>query len=316
MDEGTLMGLRGTLARLRHMRPESGLALCGLEIPGEVLAAAGWPPHAVAPDATGTVLCLGTAGPPNDAVLLCALGEARTVPAGYHEVLRRTFYHYRPLNDWLATRTGWLPATLAHPARVLWKKSGAREVVGARMCRLRHPLWVEQYFLKDGESLPSAVRETRADRMRDLGMTVLGIGHTPLFAANTASLATTLLLALVWLGMGPGAGVGLAVGLLVAATAGCVAFEPWATRRYLTEDAREVVLDEVAGMALTLLFLPSAPVWWMFAVGFCAFRVFDIFKPAIHWVENTGWRGTIVWDDLLAGLYAGGATWIFLQLMR
>jgi phosphatidylglycerophosphatase A len=85
----------------------------------------------------------------------------------------------------------------------------------------------------------------------------------------------------------------------------CALLEKWAHRHYLAEDPREVVLDEVAGMALALAI--AGPGFWTVAAAFFAFRFFDIFKPGIHWIEERGWPGTIVWDDLLAGVYAGGA---------
>ena len=47
-----------------------------------------------------------------------------------------------------------------------------------------------------------------------------------------------------------------------------------AERHYCREDPGEVVVDEVAGMMLTLLWLPSG--WIPFLIGFLAFRFFDI----------------------------------------
>jgi len=93
--------------------------------------------------------------------------------------------------------------------------------------------------------------------------------------------------------------------LALVTSLACLLLEKWAHRHYVAEDPREVVLDEVAGMALALAIagpLPSA-----ILAAFSAFRFFDIFKPGIHWIEERGWPGVIVWDDLLAGLYAGGA---------
>jgi phosphatidylglycerophosphatase A len=64
-------------------------------------------------------------------------------------------------------------------------------------------------------------------------------------------------------------------------------------------------------MALALAV--AGPGLWIIVAAFFAFRFFDIFKPGIHWIEERGWPGTIVWDDLLAGLYAGGTLALLLH---
>jgi phosphatidylglycerophosphatase A len=69
-------------------------------------------------------------------------------------------------------------------------------------------------------------------------------------------------------------------------------------------DPPEVVVDEICGMAVTMLALPFSPV---FVVGgFALFRVFDILKPfPIRWVDKhvPGGLGILL-DDLLAGIFA------------
>ena len=76
------------------------------------------------------------------------------------------------------------------------------------------------------------------------------------------------------------------------------------------KDSNRVVIDEVAGMMVTLLFIP---VQLKFVVaGFILFRFFDIVKPLlIRKLEllPRGWG--VMADDLLAGIYAN----ILLQLI-
>ena len=75
-----------------------------------------------------------------------------------------------------------------------------------------------------------------------------------------------------------------------------------AERHYGREDPGEIVVDEVAGMMLTMLWIPSG--WGIFVVGFLAFRFFDIVKPfPARMAERLpgGWGG--MGDDLGAGLY-------------
>lgn len=69
------------------------------------------------------------------------------------------------------------------------------------------------------------------------------------------------------------------------------------------KDPGIIVIDEVAGMALSVLFLPrTIPV---LLVAFLLFRLFDVWKPfpARESQALTGGLGVMV-DDLIAGGYA------------
>lgn len=68
-------------------------------------------------------------------------------------------------------------------------------------------------------------------------------------------------------------------------------------------DSSKVVIDEVAGMSITLMFVPHQPVFVL--TGLVAFRFFDIVKPlGIKKMEHypKGWG--VMADDILAGIYA------------
>jgi len=69
-------------------------------------------------------------------------------------------------------------------------------------------------------------------------------------------------------------------------------------------DARPIVIDEMAGFLITLLWLPLN--FLTLCLGFFLFRLFDIVKPPpISTVEKRlhgGWG--IVLDDVLAGVFA------------
>jgi len=68
-------------------------------------------------------------------------------------------------------------------------------------------------------------------------------------------------------------------------------------------DPREIVIDEVAGFLLTMLFLPCS--WLTISLGFIFFRFFDILKPyPIKQLEKLRGGFGVVLDDLAAGLYA------------
>ncbi len=72
-------------------------------------------------------------------------------------------------------------------------------------------------------------------------------------------------------------------------------------------DAKKIVIDEWAGMFLTLLFVPFS--LGAYITGFVAFRAFDVLKiaPAAQ-LENLprGWGVTM--DDIMAGIYANIVT--------
>ena len=81
------------------------------------------------------------------------------------------------------------------------------------------------------------------------------------------------------------------------------------------EDPGEIVIDEVAGQWVALLF-PAAAFWWVgfdamlpwpaWVAAFLLFRLFDIWKPG--WVGAADRRHDatgVMLDDLWAGFFAG-----------
>jgi len=71
-------------------------------------------------------------------------------------------------------------------------------------------------------------------------------------------------------------------------------------------DFNGIVWDEVAGYLVTLWFVPLS--WEAVLIGFVLFRFFDILKPfPIKWVDKHVHGGVgIMFDDILAGIFAGG----------
>lgn len=72
------------------------------------------------------------------------------------------------------------------------------------------------------------------------------------------------------------------------------------------KDPSKVVIDEVAGMLITLIAVPLD--WKLLLAGFVLFRLFDIVKiaPARQCEKLPGGVG-IVLDDVVSGIYAWGA---------
>jgi phosphatidylglycerophosphatase A len=134
--------------------------------------------------------------------------------------------------------------------------------------------------------------------------TFFGIGHAKYFPGTVGSVAGLVLSC--WLAVDPSY---QAAGCLTASVLGLWAAGAYA-REKREEDPRSVVIDEVAGMMLSLLFLPVR--WQVLVVGFFLFRFFDIFKPLfIRRAEELPGGWGIMADDLLAGLF----THVILRLL-
>ena len=72
---------------------------------------------------------------------------------------------------------------------------------------------------------------------------------------------------------------------------------------FAQHDSQKIVIDEIAGYLVTMLFIPFA---WKYAIaGFILFRLFDILKPWPIRLIDQKWKGGwgVVGDDLLAGVF-------------
>lgn len=94
----------------------------------------------------------------------------------------------------------------------------------------------------------------------------------------------------------------LALGLTLAMAALAIAVSAQAERLYGGHDNRKIVIDEVAGMLVTVFGVPFAGP--QIAVAFVLFRVLDATKPPpIRWFDqNVGGGLGVVADDLVAGV--------------
>ena len=138
---------------------------------------------------------------------------------------------------------------------------------------------------------------TAVNRVALLIATVAGVGYAPVAPGTVASALTVVLLAL--LSPSPAARL---VFLLVVIVVGTWAAHD-AERSLGEKDPGAIVIDEVAGMALSVLTPPLTPL--VVLAGFLLFRVFDIVKPypANALQRLRGGVGVMI-DDLVAGLYA------------
>ena len=110
-----------------------------------------------------------------------------------------------------------------------------------------------------------------------------------------------------------GAGGNESVFIEIAVTVAILALGIWSADKVEEKwgkDSSKVVIDEVAGMCITLLLIPVQ--WQYVLIGLALFRFFDIAKPLyIRRMEklNGGWG--VMMDDVLAGIYSN----IVLQLI-
>ncbi len=77
-----------------------------------------------------------------------------------------------------------------------------------------------------------------------------------------------------------------------------------------SKDSRIVVIDEVAGQLIALLFIPYFLWldWPLIVAGFLLFRIFDIWKPyPIRHLEALESGMGVMADDILAGFYAAAS---------
>ena len=134
-----------------------------------------------------------------------------------------------------------------------------------------------------------------------------GAGFAPV-APGTAGAAVGVLLHLPLAGLGPWL---YALGAVALLSLGIRAADA-AERFYARKDDGRIVIDEVVGQLIALAPLASlaAPEDirhpMLLAVGFFAFRLFDIWKPGpVRWAERrfSGGKG-VMFDDVLAGVLA------------
>lgn len=141
--------------------------------------------------------------------------------------------------------------------------------------------------------------------------TWFGVGLMP-FAPGTWGSAAALPLGLLVDYFG--GRTGLLVAALVVFLAGVWASEV-VVRRGTAQDPGLIVIDEVAGMLLTLAFTPLT--WWGFAIAFVAFRAADVVKPfPANWCDANIHGGLgVMLDDIVAAVHAGVTTWLITEYM-
>jgi len=131
--------------------------------------------------------------------------------------------------------------------------------------------------------------------------TCLGIGYTPKGGGTVAAAVCCLAWYFAWTGGNGHFWAWQVLVTLVVLFAGVYSADKM--EAFWGKDSYRIVIDEVAGMCITLLFVPVR--WPYVALGLVLFRFFDIAKPlGIRRMERIGGGWGVMMDDVLAGLYA------------
>jgi len=129
---------------------------------------------------------------------------------------------------------------------------------------------------------------------------IFGIGYIRKGGGTVAAAFAVLVWWLLFKNIGTNIAVEIGITILVTILG------IWAGNKVEPEwgkDSYRVVIDEVAGMFISVLFVPLE--WWWLLTGFVLFRFFDIAKPLyVRRMEvfKGGWG--VMLDDILAGIYA------------
>lgn len=129
--------------------------------------------------------------------------------------------------------------------------------------------------------------------------TFFGSGLSPVAPGTMGSLAT---LPVIWLisFAGPLFHMGFIVFLFPIGLWAAEMYERTSGRH----DSKEIVIDEVLGMLITMVWLPMT--WQAMLLGFVLFRVLDILKPfPIGLIDKKVQGGLgVIADDVVAGILA------------
>lgn len=133
-------------------------------------------------------------------------------------------------------------------------------------------------------------------------VTAFGVGYLPLAPGTWGSIVGALLIWMATL-FNPSFTYSLTfVGVIVAVFFLGV-YGSKVVEKEWGEDPSRVVIDEVIGVWITMLFVPFN--WYNLFAAFVLFRILDIWKPlAIRKMENAGSGWGVMLDDVLAGIYA------------
>jgi phosphatidylglycerophosphatase A len=139
-----------------------------------------------------------------------------------------------------------------------------------------------------------------SERLNRFIASAAGIGYLPLAPGTWAASVA----AIIWFLLNksfPVAYTWQTIVIILTTIAGI-----YCSGKLVTENEKDpayIVIDEVSGMIITLMFIP--PTLLNFLIGLMLFRFFDIVKPlGIKKAEQMSKGWGIMSDDILAGIYS------------
>jgi len=146
-------------------------------------------------------------------------------------------------------------------------------------------------------------KHTPLDKFATALSTLGPIGNFPKAPGTWGSLASVVAAPWLFLPFPLWGRIAILIGVLIIGTWACSRAEYVIGKK----DPGSVIIDELFGQWLALLFFSAMPIWYL-ATGFVFFRFFDILKPwPVKWAENSFKGGLgVMLDDGVAGLYAMG----------
>lgn len=137
-------------------------------------------------------------------------------------------------------------------------------------------------------------------QIHKLVSTSLGIGYLGKGGGTVAAVATCI----CWYALHLAAGSQLVAWLpfITILLTGLGVWSATAVEPLWGKDDKKVVIDEVAGMCISLLFIPVS--WISLLTALVLFRFFDIVKPLyIRRLEKVEGGWGVMLDDMVAGVY-------------
>jgi phosphatidylglycerophosphatase A len=133
-----------------------------------------------------------------------------------------------------------------------------------------------------------------------------GSGYSPIVPGTTGTLVAIPVFLILSAIPSPGYEITVAAFFFLAVWTAGEAQAHWGVK-----DDQRIVIDEIAGFLVTMLWMPRTLI--SIILGFFLFRFFDIVKPPpVRRLEKIRGGYGVVLDDVLAGVYAN----IVLQLLQ
>lgn len=133
-------------------------------------------------------------------------------------------------------------------------------------------------------------------------------GYCPVASGTAGSLVALAIYGLLFFFFGE-MGRWINIALVVILLYPGIKLGDMAEKYFNKKDPKEVVLDEMIGLWIALLFFRFT--WVSFVLAFVLFRFFDILKPGpINKIQDLKAGAGIMLDDYLAGVFSNICIWI------